>query len=86
MKLAIVLCAIGLSGCATKASDYQVYVEQSSKIVQATNASEAACYLVLAEGLKSGDNSTKTAIATQIERCKRDTPKIEAPKKNWLGL
>jgi uncharacterized lipoprotein YmbA len=85
--LAIIGAAIILAGCASsKTSDYQIYAEQTAKIVQASAASEAACLLVVAEGVKSGDNSTKTAITTQISQCKRATPKIEAPKKNWLGL
>jgi len=86
--IALIGAAIILTGCASapKSSDYQIYAEQTAKIIQATSASEAACFLVVAEGVKSGDNSTKTVIATQIERCKKDTPKIEAPKKSWLGL
>lgn len=86
MKILIIsTLALALTGCGVLNKDYQHYVEQSSKIVQATNASEAACLLVLAEGVKSGDNSTKTAITTQVEKCKKEMPKIEPPKKNWLG-
>lgn len=85
MKSIILLVALaGLTGCATKVNEYQIYAEQTAKIVQATNASEAACFLVVAEGVKGGDNSTKTAITTQIEKCKKNTPKIEPPKKSWL--
>ena len=75
---------LALTGCASK--DYQLYAENTAKLVQATNASESACLLVLAEGVKGGDNSTKTAITTQIDRCKKDAPKIEPPKKAWHGL
>jgi uncharacterized lipoprotein YmbA len=87
MKVSFVLLgyAILLSGCATN-KDYQTYVEHTSKIVNAVNASEAACLLVVAEGVKGGDNSTKTAIVTQIEKCKKDAPKIEPPKRSWHGL
>ena len=75
---------VALTGCASK--DYQVYAESTVKLVQGSNASESACLLVLAEGVKSGDNSTKTAISTQIEKCKKDIPRIEAPKKAWHGF
>ena len=74
-----------LTGCASTA-DYQSYVEQSSRIQQAINASEAACFLVLAEAMKTADSSAQTAISTQIEKCKKEPPKIEPPTKNWLGL
>lgn len=87
MKILIISSlALAATGCSALNKDYQHYVEQTGKIVQATNASEAACLLVLAEGIKGGDNSTKTAITTQVEKCKKETPKIEPPKKNWLGL
>lgn len=76
---------LSLAGCAS-GKDYQIYAENTSKIVNAVNASEAACFLVVAEGVKGGDNSTKTAVTTQIEKCKKDTPKIEPPKKAWHGL
>lgn len=78
------LFVIALTGCASK--DYQVYAESTVKLVQGSNASESACLLVLAEGVKGGDNSTKTAISTQIEKCKKEIPKIEPPKKSWHGL
>lgn len=81
----LLLLPIFLAGCAST-SDYQHYVENASKMVAATNASEAACFLVIAEGVKSSDGSTKTAIATQIEKCKKVMPKIEPPKKNILGF
>lgn len=82
----ILLCvfAVLLAGCATRVNEYQIYAEQTAKIVQATNASEAACFLVVAEGVKGGDNSTKTAITTQIEKCKKAVPQIQPPKKSWL--
>jgi hypothetical protein len=72
-------------GCATN-KDYQLYAENTSKMISGTNASEAACFLVLSEASKNADNSTRTALATQIDRCKKDTPKIEPPKKSWHGL
>jgi len=87
MKLLFIpLILISLTGCSALNKDYQVYAENTAKLIQATNASESACLLVLAEGVKGGDNSTKTAITTQIDKCKKETPKIEPPKKGWHGL
>lgn len=83
--LSLVSVALLTAGCAAN-KDYQVYAENTGKIVAAVNASEAACYLVVAEGVKTGDNSTKTAITSQLEKCKKQMPKIEPPKKNWLGF
>jgi hypothetical protein len=83
--LILIAAALVTTGCATN-KDYQVYAENTGKIVAAVNASEAACYLVVAEGVKTGDNSTKTAVTSQLEKCKKQTPKIEPPKKNWLGF
>lgn len=85
-KLAFIAIAVlALTGCATN-KDYQLYAENTSKMINGTNASEAACFLVLSEASKNADNSTKTALATQIDRCKKDAPKIEPPKKSWHGL
>jgi uncharacterized lipoprotein YmbA len=84
ISLTIVLAA-ALVGCAS-VNEYQIYAENTAKVVNAVNASEAACFLVVAEGVKGGDNSTKTAITTQIDKCKKTTPKIEPPKKSWHGL
>jgi len=85
MKLPVLVSLVAvLGGCATK--DYQLYAEQTAKIIQANSAAESACFLVMAEGLKAGDNSTKTAITTQLEKCKKESIKIEPPKKNWLGF
>lgn len=85
MRLFLVIIPLLLSACATN-NDYQTYVEHTAKMVTAVNASEAACFLVVAEGVKGGDNSTKTAITSQLEKCKKETPKIEPPKKGWFNL
>lgn len=85
-SLLILFSVILFTGCATKVNEYQLYVEQTAKIIQATNASEAACMLVVAEGVKSADAATKIAIATQIDRCKKQTPQIQPPKKGLFGF
>jgi len=85
-KIIYFLTGLALTGCASFGDsnrDYQIYAEQTAKIVAATNASEAACFLVIAEGVKTGDSAVKAAIATQIEKCKKPPPKIEPPKLFW---
>lgn len=86
MKTVITL-TIGLilTGCAST-GEYQSYIDQTTKIQQSINASEAACFLVLAEAMKTADAIAKTAISTQIDKCKKEPPKIDPPTRNWLGL
>jgi hypothetical protein len=85
-KVIYIVVGLVLTGCASfdTNKDYQIYAEQTAKIVAATNASEAACFLVIAEGVKTGDSAVKAAITTQIEKCKKPPPKIEPPRKSWF--
>jgi len=85
MKIALLATSLILTGCASTA-EYQSYIDQSSRIQQSINASEAACFLVLAEAMKTADAIAKTAISTQIDKCKKEAPKIDPPTRNWLGL
>ena len=45
---------IVLTGCAST-NEYQQYLDATSKVQQAQNASEAACLLVLAEAMKTAN-------------------------------
>lgn len=76
--------AVFITACTS--NDYQLYVDSTSKIIMATAASEAACLLVINEAGKTADNYTKFALASQLDKCRRDPPKIEPPKKNWFGF
>jgi PBP1b-binding outer membrane lipoprotein LpoB len=86
MKSSIVLLVLILSGCSTVPQGYSQYLEQTSKLSASQNAAEAACLLVIAEGMKSGDPSFKAVLASQIDKCRKDPIKIEPPKRNWLGF
>jgi PBP1b-binding outer membrane lipoprotein LpoB len=79
MKRAILISLL-LTGCSTVPNGYLEYLEQTSKLAASQNAAEAACLLVIAEGIKNGDNATKAIIASQIDKCRKDPIKIEPPK------
>jgi hypothetical protein len=84
MKPALLISLL-LTGCATTDPAYLQYLEQTSRLAASQNAAEAACLLVIAEGIKSGDNATKAIIATQIDKCRKEPIKIEPPK-NLFGI
>jgi len=84
-SLTLLTASLILAGCAST-NDYQTYIDHTSRVQQSINASEAACFLVLAEAMKNADTIAKTAISTQIDKCKKEPPKIESPGKNWLGF
>jgi hypothetical protein len=86
MKKIYLLNLLMLSGCATTSSDYLSYMETSSRLQQSVYATESACLLVLAEAMKTADAATKIAISNQIDKCKKDLPRIDPPRKNWLGF
>lgn len=81
----IILISLLLTGCSTIPSGYLEYLEQTSKLAASQNAAEAACLLVIAEGIKNGDNATKAIIASQIDKCRKEPIKIEPPK-NLFGI
>ena len=83
--IALAFSVVMLTGCASTDINYIQNLEQSHRLAASQNAAEAACLLVLAEGIKQGDNQTKTMLASQIDKCKKEPIKIEPPK-NWLGL
>ncbi len=75
-----------LTGCATTVdANYLQYLEQTSRLAASQNAAEAACLLVIAEGMKTGDIGSKAVLANQIEKCRKEPIKPQPPK-NWLGL
>lgn len=84
MKKSLLLLLL-LGGCSTMPAGYLEYLEQTSKLAASQNAAEAACLLVIAEGIKNGDNATKAIIASQIDKCRKEPIKIEPPK-NLFGI
>lgn len=86
MKSIIVAVSLVLAGCATPSGQYSQYLEQTTKLAASQNAAEAACLLVIAEGIKTADANSKALLISQIDKCRKEPVKAEPPKKNWLGL
>jgi uncharacterized protein YcfL len=80
MKLIILAVSFVISGCAASTNNYAHYLEQTSRLAASQNAAEAACLLVIAEGIKTSDSSTKAVVASQIDKCRKDPIKIEPPR------
>ena len=74
-----------LTGCASMPPGYLEYLEQTNKLVASQNAAEAACLLVIAEGIKDSDTAGKAVMAAQIDKCRREPIKV-VPPKNFFGL
>lgn len=74
-----------LTGCATT-NNYAEYIEAHKAISKDSTMSEIACYNTVVEGMKSSDNTTKTAAMALMAQCKKQKIEIEPPKKNILGL
>jgi PBP1b-binding outer membrane lipoprotein LpoB len=73
-----------LTGCASMPPGYLEYLEQTNKLVASQNAAEAACLLVIAEGIKTGDTATKAIMASQIDKCRKEPIKVSPPP-NFFG-
>ncbi len=85
MKIISLASLVILTGCATADANYLQYLDQTSKLAASQNAAEAACLLVIAEGMKNSDTNSKALLSSQIDKCKKEPIKL-VPPKNWLGL
>lgn len=85
MKIISLASLVILTGCATADTSYLQYLDHKAKLAASQNAAEAACLLVIAEGMKNSDQNSKILLSNQIDRCKKEPIEIEPPK-NWLGL
>lgn len=83
--LMLVLISLLLTSCATTTSD-QLYYDTAKSISKDTTISQAACFAAVTEIAKGGDTGVKIGAISLAEKCKVETIKIEAPKKNLLGL
>lgn len=83
MKYVILSCVF-LAGCAT--NDYSQYVDAHKTTSKDITVAELACYTAATEGMKSSDNTMKTAAVALMVQCKKERPVIEPPKKNLLGF
>lgn len=84
MKLTVLSISLLLTGCAT--TNYSDYIEAHKSASKDLTVAEVACYNAVTEGMKSSDNTMKTAAIALMSQCNKQRPTIEAPKKNWLGL
>jgi len=84
MKIFLTLGFILLTGCAS--NDYASYVEAHKSTSKDLTMSEIACYNSVAEAIKTGDSTMKTAAIALMAQCKKQTATIEPPRKGILGL
>lgn len=85
MKAMILTIAILLlTGCAV--SKDQLYYEAAKSISKDNTMAQTACWSAINEIAKGGDNAAKVGAIALAEKCKNETIKLEAPKKNFLGL
>ena len=87
MKLiAIILCALSLTGCAT--AEYQAYADAH----KAQAAAQTARFQALADIAKQGDTTAKVAAVMSLQMGSQQTTQINAPKSwadyalQWTGL
>lgn len=86
MKLSILLISIlFLAGCASTSKE-QLYYEASKSISRDNTVTQTACWAAITEIAKGGDSGAKVGAVALADKCKNETVKIEAPKRNWLGL
>ena len=86
MKSIIVasISALILTGCVTTKD--QVYYETAKSISRDNTVAQTACWTAISDIAKGGDSGAKVGAIALAEKCKNETVKIEAPKRNWLGL
>jgi hypothetical protein len=81
----IMLISLLLASCATTSKE-QLYYDTAKSISKDTTISQAACFAAVTEIAKGGDTGVRVGAIALAEKCKVETIKIEAPKKNLLGL
>lgn len=88
MKLLIVLStAVLLTGCGSLSTrDYQHYVESSKAISKDNTVAQTACWNAVTEIAKGGDNSARVGAIALAEKCKNETVRVQAPKKNLFNF
>jgi uncharacterized protein YcfL len=86
MFTSVILCAVLLTGCASK--DYSVYVEAQKSLSRDNTVNEAAKVNALVEMTKSDDPAVRTTGIMLLHQLQQGSKNIvvEPPKKNWLGF
>lgn len=73
-----------LTGCLT--TKEQLYYETAKSISKDNTMSQTACWAAISDIAKGGTEGAKVGAIALAEKCKNETVKIEAPKRNWMGL
>jgi hypothetical protein len=73
-----------LAGCLT--TKEQLYYETAKSISKDNTMSQTACWAAISDIAKGGTEGAKVGAIALAEKCKNETVKIEAPKRNWMGL
>lgn len=73
-----------LAGCLT--TKEQLYYETAKSISRDNTMSQTACWSAISDIAKGGTEGAKVGAIALAEKCKNETVKIEAPKRNWMGL
>lgn len=81
----IILISIFLASCASTSKE-QLYYDTAKSISKDSTISTAACFAAVTEIAKGGETGVRVGAIALAEKCKVETIKIEAPKKNILGL
>lgn len=82
--LIISISAILLGGCVT--TKEQLYYDTAKSISKDNTMSQTACWAAISDIAKGGSEGAKVGAIALAEKCKNETVKIEAPKRNWMGL
>jgi hypothetical protein len=83
-KLVIVFTALMLSACVVNKE--QMYYDTAKSISKDNTMAQTACWSAISEIAKSGDSGAKVGAVALADKCKNEPIKIEAPKRNSLGL
>ena len=73
-----------LAGCLT--TKEQLYYETAKSISKDNTMSQTACWAAISDIAKGGTEGAKVGAIALAEKCKNETVRIEAPKRNWMGL
>lgn len=82
--IAVSIIALALTSCASTKD--QMYYDTVKSISKDTTMSQTACWAAISDIAKGGDNSAKVGAIALAEKCKNDSIKVEAPKRNLIGL
>jgi len=80
----LIIFSLLLASCGT--TKEQLYYDTAKSISKDSTMAQTACFAAVTEIAKGGDTGAKVGAISLAEKCKNETMKIEAPKRNILGL